>query len=456
MRLFIIITFLLNVIISPSYGQGKDSTLPPKPFKGQLRINLDPEGNTWLRFTALNQTWSRYNESNPGTYVLGESKDNTTDIGLRRTRLQAFGQISLRTFVYFQFGLNNFNFLSAPAGNRKLQAFFHDALGEYQVIKMEKPMDNWLTFGAGLTIMSGLSRFSQPSVSSIATMDVPVFAQATVDQTDEFGRKFSAYARGQFRNLNFRFAISDPFPIQTNGQPLPKQGNNAVFSTTHHRQQLQGLLVYNILDREDNLMPGYMTGTYLGNKRILNVEIGGITQQDATITKDATGNMGYHPMNLWSIALFADLPLFNPEKKDCITAYLGYFSTDYGPGYLRFNGLMNPADSSITAGGKSSAGNAYPMFGSGHVIYGQAAYKFRNDLFGSFGTGGVFIAIQHGIYGRLSEAMDVYIAGINWFIQGHNSKMSLQFENRPTYENPTDLEQTGRASTITYQYQVFF
>ena len=40
---------------------------------------------------------------------------------------------------------------------------------------------------------NGLSRFSQPSIGTIVTMDVPVFAQATVDQTDEFSRKLSVY-----------------------------------------------------------------------------------------------------------------------------------------------------------------------------------------------------------------------------------------------------------------------
>jgi len=52
---------------------------------------------------------------------------------------------------------------------------------------------------------------------TIMSMDVPVFAQATVDQTDEFSRKLSVYARGQIGRLDYRLVLSDPFPVNTNG-----------------------------------------------------------------------------------------------------------------------------------------------------------------------------------------------------------------------------------------------
>ena len=74
-----------------------------------------------------------------------------------------------------------------------------------------------LYIGGGLTIANGLSRFSQPSISTIMSMDVPVFAQATVDQTDEFSRKLSLYARGQIGKLDYRLVLTDPFPVNTNG-----------------------------------------------------------------------------------------------------------------------------------------------------------------------------------------------------------------------------------------------
>jgi hypothetical protein len=37
-----------------------------------------------------------------------------------------------------------------------------------------------------------------------------VFLQYTVDQTDQFARKLSIYARGQIGKLDYRLVMSDP------------------------------------------------------------------------------------------------------------------------------------------------------------------------------------------------------------------------------------------------------
>ena len=92
----------------------------------------------------MNQTWLRFNESNDGTTLFGKNSPNTFDIGLRRTRIQMLGQITDRVFVYFQFGQNNFNSATNYTGNRKIAAFFHDALCEYKVTK-----GNQLKLGGG-------------------------------------------------------------------------------------------------------------------------------------------------------------------------------------------------------------------------------------------------------------------------------------------------------------------
>ena len=163
----------------------KATEIPP------LKLKLNDDGSHFFQITFLNQTWLRFNENNPGTTLEGDLKKHTIDIGLRRTRIQMFGQLSDHAFVYFQFGQNNFNSQFAVGANRKVAVFFHDALCEYRL-----SAGNQLVVGGGLTIANGLSRFSQPSIGTIMTMDVPVFAQATVDQTDEFSRKLSVYAKG--------------------------------------------------------------------------------------------------------------------------------------------------------------------------------------------------------------------------------------------------------------------
>src|SRR5690606_16893546 len=130
-----------------------------------LQWKFNESGSHYVKATFLNQIWLRYNRSNPGTMVLGDPADQTFDIGLRRTRIQLYGQLTDHVFFYTQFGQNNFNYLagqnSTNTGNRKVQVFFHDVLGEYKVWKDH----DRLYIGSGLTITNGLSRFSQPGVT---------------------------------------------------------------------------------------------------------------------------------------------------------------------------------------------------------------------------------------------------------------------------------------------------
>lgn len=433
----------------------QDQASPPsKPNTiEEMKLKLNEDGSHYLKWTFLNQVWLRYNESNPGTMVMAEPADETVDIGLRRTRIQFFGQISDHVFFYTQFGQNNFNFLSQNAGNRKLQAFFHDALGEYKVWTT----NDRLYLGGGLTIANGLSRFSQPSVSTIMTMDVPVFAQATVDQTDEFSRKLSIYARGQLGKLDYRVVLSDPFPITTNGQPAPALTSNATFAQVGHHKQYQGFFAYNFFDKEPHTTP-YMTGTYLGKKKVFNLEAGFITQQKATWTQEtALSDTAFHAMNLWSAALYYDAPM-NAGKGTALSAYAGYFNYDFGPGYLRYNGTMNPANGLEAGHPAGSQGNAFPMFGTGQIIYAQIGYLLKKDLLGEgHGTLMPYASIMSADYDRLSDRMNIIDVGINWLIKGHSSKISLDYQNRPVYKQEgADLVKAGNNNQVVLQYQIAF
>lgn len=452
--------WLLLTTTVPVFAQKKEDP----NTRNDLRYNLNESGSHYFKVTFLNQTWLRYNESNPGTTSLGDPAAQTFDIGLRRTRIQMFGQITDRVFLYTQFGMNNFNKNNAFPGynangtpsNRKIAPFFHDAVGEYEV---HRKGSSFVRFGGGLTIVGGFSRFSQPSIGTIVTMDVPVFAQGTVDQTDEFGRKLSVYSRGQLGKFNYRVDMSDPFPIETNGSTPPALGTNATFARKAHKKQFHGLLIYNIFDTEDNTTPGYMTGTYLGKRKVLNLEAGFVSQKNATWSKETAGaDTTYSNLNLWSVAAYLDMPV-NREKGTAVSSYLGYFSTNYGKGYLRYNGLMNPATGTTQPlpGVGGSQGNAYPMFGSGKVVYGQLGYKFPDGLLGDQGTLQPYASVQHSSYDRLEKGMNLYNIGLNWLMKGHTAKLSLNYENRPIYKaasTANKLTTDGRRGAFIMQYQI--
>lgn len=455
MKKKLLVAFILGTI---QLG-AQETPVAQVPDKTDIRYNISADGKRYIKFTFTNQVWMRYNQSNPGTTVMGKPEDHTFDIGLRRTRVQLFGQVTDRVFFYTQFGQNNFNFLSANSGNRKLQAFFHDALGEYIVFKDK----NWLKFGAGLTITNGLSRFSQPSIGTIMTLDVPVFAQVTVDQTDQFSRKLSFYARGQVKHFDYRVAITDPFPVTTNGAPPPALGADASFTPYGHTKQYQGFFAVNFFDSEQHVTP-YMQGTYLGKKKVLNVEFGGMYQPEAMWRRGAYDSLagGYdtllEDMVHVSAALYLDMPL-NKDKGTAISAYLGYFNLNYGKNYVRHNGQMNPANGvKVSQATFSGAGNAYPMFGTGNYVYGQFGYLMKKDLLGDRGTFMPYVSGQYAQLQKIKDPVFVFNVGINWLISGHTGKISLDYQNRPTFKADVngDLKEFSRLGCVLLQYQVSF
>jgi hypothetical protein len=439
-----------------------------KKEKNNLKFNLNEDGSHFFQATFLNQTWVRFNESNDGTTLFNKRAPSTFDIGLRRTRIQMFGQITDRTFIYFQFGQNNFNNTAAyPNGNRKTASFFHDALCELKLSK-----GNQLKVGGGLTILNGVSRFSQPSIGSIMTLDVPVFLQYTVDQTDQFARRLAVYARGQVGKIDYRIYMSNPFPVTTNGQAAPTLGKNATFVNTtvfangHGpgiQNQYGGYLAYNFFENETHTTP-YMQGTYLGTKKVWNVAIGGAYQKDATwyLKQDTSGaykDTTYANMMHLSIETFLDMPL-NKDKGTAVNFFAGYYNTNYGHNYLRYNGAMNPGTGSIATNtfSSNSYGNAFPMFGTGQVGYAQFGFLLPKKLLGE-GNGQLmpFLSAQYSDYEALQhKGMLLFDAGLNWLIKGHNSKISIDYQNRPTYYLDTkgDVQNGNRKNCFIVQYQI--
>lgn len=428
----------------------------PKADKDALKFNLNESGSHFFQAVFLNQTWLRFTDYNPGTTIEGQAKDAGFDIGLRRTRIQLYGHLTDRVFLYFQFGQNNFNAQYAIGGNRKLAPFFHDALCEYRV----SPKDE-LKIGGGLTIANGLSRFSQPGIGSILTMDVPVFAQSTVDQTDQFARKLSVFARGQISRLDYRLVLSDPFPVSSNGAAIPAISANAAFSPVGHHKQYQGYFIWQFLEHEPHQTP-YMGGTYLGKRKIFNVAAGFQHQRAATWRRSGADTV-YDDMTSFAVESFLDVPL-SRLREDAISAYAGYFHTDYGVNYLRYNGIMNPASGTTRTAQNSiigqgpTYGNALPMFGTGHIIYAQAGYLMPAAWSADNARLQPYASATLARYDRLDGfATNTYNAGINCLVAGHRAKFSLDYQNRPTYDVADGkVTSAERKSAVTLQYQIVF
>ncbi|WP_215224109.1 hypothetical protein [Echinicola shivajiensis] len=411
----------------------------------ELRFNLNQDGSHYVKGTFLVQTWLRYTQANPGTEVYGTADDHILDIGLRRTRLQLFGQLTDRVFFYTQFGQNNLSYKSP----RKQGLFFHDALGEYKVVN-EK-----LSIGSGLTGWNGVSRFSSPSIGSLLTLDAPLYQQATNDVNDQFVRKFSVYAKGQLGKLDYRLAVSKPMAIQNSTVQGIELGENATFSSEPGYAQIHGYFKYMFLDKESNTTP-YQAGSYLGSKSVFNIGAGFMTQKDAMWHEAENGvDTARTNLALLAVDLFFDKPL-NPAKGNAVTAYVSFSSNDYGKNYIRNIGAMNPATGTNSQGSYNGAGNAFPTIGTGNTLYGQFAYLFERGLLGTAGTLQPYISSQYSDFDLFSDPMVMYDAGVNWLINGNRAKLSLNYQSRPIFTMNTAGEyiSSDRKGMMVIQFQV--
>lgn len=449
MKAKIYFIFTLCYISLTAHAQTSvDSIAPAKKIakaSKELKFLLNEDGSNYVKFTFLNQIWLRYNNSNPGTTVFGTAQEQTYDIGLRRVRMQLFGQISDRVFFYTQFGINNFGYNSA----RKPGLFIHDGIAEYKVAK------NYLSVGAGLTGWSGLSRYASPSAGTIMAIDAPLYQQSSNDVTDQFLRKLSIYAKGKLGRLDYRLIVSDPMSLQNSTAQSTTIGTNATFSAEPGKAQIQGYFSYQFLDKEANLTP-YSVGSYLGDKKVFNIGAGFIVQQNAMWhLSDAGTDTVRSNLQLLAVDLFYDVPL-NIEKGNALTAYASFSSNDYGKNYIRNLGVMNPATAVNSGGSFNGTGNAFPMYGTGTTAYAQIGYKFKNGLLGNRGTLQPYVCAQYSDYQLLKDPMLMYEAGINWLIESHRSKITLNYQDRPVFNRnaANNYVVSTRKGMVVIQFQI--
>ena len=423
--------FLLSIISSGLLAQNRD-----------LRIKLNEDGSQYVKATFLNQTWIRWTQNNPGSLVDGFAEDNTFDIGLRRTRIQLFGKISDKVFFYTQLGQNNLSWIGA----RKQGIFFHDAIGELELAKDK------LSIGAGLTGWVGFLRYSSPAIGSILSMDAPLYQQSTNDINDQFVRKYSIYAKGKMGKLDYRFGLSKPMSISQSTVHGTTISPNSLFAPNPPSLQTQGYFKYEFLDSESNLTP-YNTGSYLGKKNVFNIGAGFIFQKDAMWhTTDNGTNIIRENMALYGVDVYYDR-VVNPSTQTALTAYMAISSNDYGKNYVRNLGVMNPTNGGGTS--FNGAGNSFPINGTGTLTYWQIGYLLKNNLLGDWGTLQPYGALQTASLNLLDDTMMMYEVGFNWLIKGQATKVSINYQSRPVFENNNnEWVSTDRKGMTVIQLQV--
>ncbi|TNF59373.1 MAG: hypothetical protein EP303_08325 [Deltaproteobacteria bacterium] len=413
----------------------------------KLQWSLNDDGTLYFRLAMWLQVWTRAIQLAPGTTVQGDDSPWYGDVGLRRARFLAFGQIFPRTFLLMHIGINNQTFRNA----RKPQVFFHDAWVEFQVSKNKA-----LSLGGGLIYWNGISRQTNASTITAMSLDLPIMNWPLIEREDQFARQLGLYAKGKFGLFDYRVAVTRPFTAfdvsLTSSTPAPPPTAVGNYRDTN-AWAYAGYFMFQFLDEESNVLP-YTVGTYIGAKKVFNFGFGGYVhpwgvwygETDETTDPPTILSATARTLVIGSGDLFLDIP-FGGDDGGAATWYGVYQYQDFGPNNVRPVGIMNPADAG------SGAGNAYPMIGTGHHVYSELGILIPGHV-GQAVKFQPYVNWQGSSFQGLNDAMHHIGVGLNTFIHRHNAKVTIEYRNRPIYDGSGNVA-NRKGNSFVLQMHLF-
>jgi hypothetical protein len=437
----------------------------------KLQWSLNDDGTLYMRMLMWLQVWTRAIQLNPGTEVQGDTNPWYGDVGLRRARLLWFGQIFPRTFILLHVGINNQTFRNA----RKPQVFFHDAWMEFQVSKNKA-----FYLGGGLIYWNGISRQTNASTITLMSLDAPIMNWPLIEREDQFARQLGIYAKGKLGLFDYRVAVTRPFtPFDvslTGGTAAPPPEENIGNYRDTNAWAYSGYFMLQFLDEESNVLP-YTVGTYIGAKKVFNLGFGGylhpggVQYGESEVDPD-TGDVTIlsskaRMLGIAGVDLFLDMP-FGGDDGGAVTWYGVYQYQNFGPNNVRNVGIMNPGTGGTAFtqfGTSSSAGNAYPMIGTGNHLYsefgflipGHVGEEIRFQPYVNW-QGSAFEAFvdapRESTVGFDRAWMHHFGLGINMFIHRHNAKVSIEYRNRPIFGEDGSV-QNRKGNSFIMQWHIF-
>ena len=138
-----------------------------------------------------------------------------------------------------------------------------------------------------------------------------------------------------------------------------------------------------------------------------------------------------------------------------------YYNYDMGPNHVRFIGASNPG-----YGTDPRRGNALPHSGTGQVGFVETGFLLPKNVLGPKVRVQPYASYLLASYDGLRDAanekksVNVFDAGANFYVDGHNAKVTINYRARPDFSLPSGS--IGTAPTdikyrpeITLQTQVF-
>jgi hypothetical protein len=370
-------------------------------YTGGLKAKLNEDGSKYIRIISWAQVQANYNAD--ATFDSNGNENSALNFNLRRARVLMFAQINKDFLILTHFGLNSLTSTTlSPTGKGEgSQLFFHDVWAQYSLGKNH-------TLGAGLHYFNGISRANNQSTLNMMTLDNHRQSWATIGLSDQFARHLGVFAKGAFDRLQYRVSINDASAASLDNR-LAVPGGSAIYNgraelgSKDAGKTYAGYFDFQFLDKESNFLP-YKIGTYLGEKSIFNVGAGFFLHPNGSIINtgsDTAPNLQGEDVSIFAVDAFYDKPL--GDNGSAITAYAVFQSNDYGENYL------------------------FGPYGTGSMIYGHVGYVLKGDLsktrfqpYVSYGT--------HS-YDATTDDRSTLGIGVNAYLSGHNSKLTLEYKN---------------------------
>lgn len=410
-----------------------------------VTLKLDEKGSKFLRIITWSQMWISRTDNNEGTLdINGKPQKSSNDFGIRRSRVLLQAQVSPRFMIVTHFGINNQSFSNGGSagtlgtgasgtgqGGKRPQLYIHDAWTEYAVVPGK------LHLGTGLHYWNGVSRMASASTLNFMTLDAPIHNWFNIEGTDQFARQLGVYAKGQLSKFDYRIYLNKPFAF---GAP----NNSAIVSPNavnvlNESWSTGGYFNYQFFDKESNVLP-FFVGTYLGSKKVFNVGAGFNYHPKATASRPTlTDSVVTHNQSNLGVDVYLDMPL-KKTKGMALNVYSSFTSHNFGPNYIRNLGILNQHPSTQTVAQNADAswaggGNLQPTIGTGSIWYTQAGL-----LLPKISNSGAFMpyaTFTYKNFERIGKASGQFDLGLNYFVNGHNAKVTLQYGSRPVYKTVT-------------------
>ncbi|MEC8832455.1 MAG: hypothetical protein VX772_08850, partial [Bacteroidota bacterium] len=363
-------------------------------YTGGFKINFNEDGSKYLRMIAWGQFWAQYNDNVPEDV-------STTNFSVRRARLLSFTQLNKKFLLLSHFGLNSLNGsnLSPVGKGESSQLFYHAFWGEWKVA------ENFYA-GTGLHYWNGISRLNNSSTLNFMTLDNNRQSWAVLGLSDQFARHLGVYIKGRVGRLQYRVSFNEAITSTLDSGNDPTPNGRAVYrgrellGSADAGKVIQGYFDYQFLDEESNFLP-YKVGTYLGSKKVFNIGAGFLTHSNGVVVMDGAGNIEGENVNILAVDAFYDAPL--GEDGSAITAYAVFQNNDYG---RNFN--LGP-------------------YGTGNMVYGHVGYLIPGPADKSRIQ--PYLSYQTRTIDAIDDNANRLGLGINLFMTGHHSKLTLEYAN---------------------------